>query len=1321
MSSSPKSENLINTIDFAKEKISEQLIIGIKPFSRDLKRPAVKNQLLNSPEILALIAEATAAAESAAAAEELVKPLTQASTSSEARVQKSNMKTKAVDAGKAIIDPARLTQIVTDFLASSNPPPPPLSASSSSASSPPPPPTSTAVSSSPASPPPFPPAGSSLSISLPPVSSSSSSLVSPVSVAALPLSPLPPPVNIIDLVNVEKEPVSTRPNIILLNTNEMAFFCYNLFSHDISHDAHPSGLGTKRFNDAILLADESQSNVMSESSLYSGGGKINQRGGYTSISSGEIDDSINSIINSIGSELMENNMLYALQTNRNMDSFKQWENQKFIIININDIIENYHYGDEHSMYPGYIYFNNKTINPYDINVERTGTAKGFEPSFKIEFDSVEITFSFRRVDPIINNIYINGETYIKMTKKGGRDTQSFNTALTALGAKFFYGIFTDYMENKSSSKIEGYGSLFPNYYEKRIIVGEGYNPQSFTRFCNIINVENYLLYYDYVLDIYIGFIARLPIDKNTQDKIMIYVTTDTEEGNEDEAEEIRNHKNEFINYLAIIFANQYETQVENDYTKFQTALKNFTDQQIERPEVKELSDFLTIVNFYFSKEYVSRFLGEEFIGDVTPEAGGGSLQKKKLQFGGALTFMKKLFNGIDDFTNPIDFKDFTKDSQDYSPEYKSEIYPSGAALVPSKILSFIVNSPIPYDLSNFETLALPYREEIFDMTKKNIIRMSNLIDILLTEFSNPDKKKTGPNPNPKISNITSQFSDPKAKNFPIEALILQDTHLVEIHLAAETDFIKYVKSLKEFEQNIFRQIKIAIYYLKTKDGPLPNNPPNKTIFFENLLKNLNTYKEVIEIIGHIIEAKPKLSQAQKINGSYMIASAVLSMSHYMKQMSNVHPENSTILTSEINMLSDIFLKKNLLKGTAGSNIDDKLINNFVTWLTPGTLNGAGSFVTNTKFLYNEDDLPANKTLWKSTKIKAPTGNKLQYISNAVSATDVGLPKFLCPFSSIVDGQSTCNSYESSIRTGHAVEIGLLNVIVRDGNPVIGTSTTTNESMRYHVRVEKHEDPTKWDVASKESPKTIKISAYLKIGNEVIINIGKVGEYIKTINKPYIEVDLNSSSSPLEAAACIKTIMDICINTLRAPDGTYRKWDDYLNFLNKKNDTMIVPIPNNPGSTMTKSSRELRNEILSASFVKSLGDYLQELNIVAENGGYVGSITSDPTKQLAAPSEGRFGFSNDRPSGVRLVLLLLFGKTGINNKSFGGYLTEKGHYLIGVRNKNDSMTAGGNKNVKRKTKRRRNKNQTKKKYDRKNKRTKKYKKITRKYKRILKRK
>ena len=322
----------------------------------------------------------------------------------------------------------------------------------------------------------------------------------------------------------------------------------------------------------------------------------------------------------------------------------------------------------------------------------------------------------------------------------------------------------------------------------------------------------------------------------------------------------------------------------------------------------------------------------------------------------------------------------------------------------------------------------------------------------------------------------------------------------------------------------------------------------------------------------------------------------------------------------------------------------------------------------------------------------------------------------------MDGQATCNSYESAIRLSNSVEIGFIDVVVRDGISITNAIPDTNETMRYHVKVEKDITPGAWVDNDVNGKKTIKISAYLKIGDEVIINIGKVGEYAKN-GKNYIFVDLNGTSSPLEAPTCLKNIMDISISSLHKPDNSFRTWDEYLLFLNTDATINIKDVITDIQSE--KSSREIRNEIISASFVKSLGDYLQELNIVAKHGGYVGIVKSDPVGTVQDPdiddtSHPRFGLSNDRPSGVRIVLLLLFGQTDINEDSFGGYLNGKGKYLLAVRDKaivtdatkKGKAKKGGNKNKKT---RRRNLKKTKKKYNYKNK------KITKKYKGITKRK
>jgi len=58
---------------------------------------------------------------------------------------------------------------------------------------------------------------------------------------------------------------------VILNTNQMAFFIYNLFGHDITHDGHPSGLGEGRFSSAIRSLSDTAKGVMNRK-----GGKKNK-------------------------------------------------------------------------------------------------------------------------------------------------------------------------------------------------------------------------------------------------------------------------------------------------------------------------------------------------------------------------------------------------------------------------------------------------------------------------------------------------------------------------------------------------------------------------------------------------------------------------------------------------------------------------------------------------------------------------------------------------------------------------------------------------------------------------------------------------------------------------------------------------------------------------------------------------------------------------------------------------------------------------------------------------------------------------------------
>jgi hypothetical protein len=491
----------------------------------------------------------------------------------------------------------------------------------------------------------------------------------------------------------------------------------------------------------------------------------------------------------------------------------------------------------------------------------------------------------------------------------------------------------------------------------------------------------------------------------------------------------------------------------------------------------------------------------------------------------------------------------------------------------------------------------------------------------------------------------------------------------------------------------------------------------------------------------------ELSSIQEINSGYIVSSSVAVMSYCLKQIttSSPPPPKATLLLAQIDMLNKICLKSNLDKAAGAGNIDDDLLDNFKEYIknSTGDFTGTSTYKirekefavddivkvkekgefkdgiiakVNTKNkdvgsgknkrtiqVTDEDNYEVKvgtKTVKKIKKgdikyvmrvqdlIKQPpkpsNQNELYYINNAVSYSEV--PKFFCPFSSIIDGQSTCNSYGSAIseKNKNPIEEGEINIIVRDGNiaaySTSGTIATTGETMRYHVKVEKGT----WESSDNEK-KILNISAYLKIKDDVLINIGNVDSYANhsdkdrvSRNKP-IEVDLNGKTSPLEAKVCIKEMMETAVELLSndSTSSTLKKWIDYLKIIDGTTSGQIDTSKTDPIDPDTKiSSQMFRRKIIEASFKKSLGDYLQEINTVAENGGYIGDWSQKNSVGFSVlpPATLRLGLSNDRPSGVRAAFLILYGLTGINPNSIAGYMGPSGDYVLAARNK--ANFAGG---------------------------------------------
>ena len=482
--------------------------------------------------------------------------------------------------------------------------------------------------------------------------------------------------------------------------------------------------------------------------------------------------------------------------------------------------------------------------------------------------------------------------------------------------------------------------------------------------------------------------------------------------------------------------------------------------------------------------------------------------------------------------------------------------------------------------------------------------------------------------------------------------------------------------LYNFEQAFIIQLKVFLLfnyiklYKDKKNVIQVINSTTSTNFWTNFKKNFDKYYLIVKTIIDI--NVNKISQIQKINTSYMVSSSTGVISYCIKNIppARINRITDTELDNEMSILEAIYLTTNLKEGSSVGDPDDKLIKHFKKIISSNTL----AFEGKSSYTISDTNNVTTSSGKKKAKImglinlpnEAKSDKKLFVINNAANVTGIG--NFFCPFSSILDGQATCKSYNSAIEKGNPIEDGETNVLVRDG-----FTSSVPETMRYHVRVKKSATSSEWN----DSKRMVEISAYLKIGDKILINIGWENEPTYNHKKtdgtgakvidpdkgpdPVFKVNLIAEvgeKSPFDAKGCITNIIDNNIKLLTNTDNTLKTWDGFLNIINSDG----ADVDTKGFGTI---SRDLfRRKIIQTSFIKSLGDYLQEINTVADNGGYIGtptSTTADGNNVLLPPNNFRLGLSNDRPSGVRIASFLLFGLSGINPKAIGGFYTisEKG--------------------------------------------------------------
>jgi hypothetical protein len=433
--------------------------------------------------------------------------------------------------------------------------------------------------------------------------------------------------------------------------------------------------------------------------------------------------------------------------------------------------------------------------------------------------------------------------------------------------------------------------------------------------------------------------------------------------------------------------------------------------------------------------------------------------------------------------------------------------------------------------------------------------------------------------------------------------------------------LKYKKLIilfEEFENMLTYQIRyFCLYIINT---PLTNPPPVTVIipvpivddpFLENFRKNVIVYIDILNFInGFNTPDGIKLTAEQKNVGSSVVCASVKSITTELDIMIKslqvargyvLPKKDSILLNGQKLLLSKLLLEANIKKGSTGSgNIDEKIEAFFLQYIQAGP-GGLGNFEGNAN--YKLGVIPSGSSLFNELGYNPGTGK--YFINNFVSSIKQVLPdvpSFFCPISSLVDGQPTCSS-KTQAEVNNGVEYGDMNVIIKD----------VDGNMIYHIKTKR------------TSSSVYEIAAKLILNGKTIVDLKESVD----INKP--------RDSPLSAVKVL--IKMIQTNKTNYDTLQSKSWMSYLYHLGLSG----------------PAEDSMRKNILEVSIIKSLGDFLQELNTVTVNSGYIDQVTRDPKFGIVDPKNARLGLNNDRPAAVLSMLLTLAGKTGINAQAVTGFL------------------------------------------------------------------
>jgi hypothetical protein len=448
-------------------------------------------------------------------------------------------------------------------------------------------------------------------------------------------------------------------------------------------------------------------------------------------------------------------------------------------------------------------------------------------------------------------------------------------------------------------------------------------------------------------------------------------------------------------------------------------------------------------------------------------------------------------------------------------------------------------------------------------------------------------------------------------------------------------------------------------------------------FFAFLLgTKLAAYSKLAEVARTVLERGEAgaLSNGAKLCYGFTLGAVVTSVATPLKALAASRQDVGGLWASESLVLEQTLNIDKMRVGKT-SNVDNKSFANFTGFMSnnalSGNLGGApGSHAYYANRYQSAGDTPLADTFLEDLAVNVPAMSGLQIVENmkkfasqspttrfyvnnfvvAGSFLDNIYGNHFCPMSSIADNQPTCSSVKAEKHRG-GVEWGIMDVMIED----------TNSTISYRLRV----DPD----TTHKPPAYIEVSAFLKIGNEWLINIasgvarGLVGEEAWPIHlppNPPLIVPTDGTTPPVDAKVCLR---DLVRHMTKVGDdgwgGSTSKplWPDFIK--------MLATPPGAAGDAIAQQQRRL---IMEIAFRKGTGDNIQELNGLVTNGGYIHepeTVTKDG-ETIVSPRICRLQLNNDRPSAQRALLLIAFGAGAINPNSMAGYMVKDGKYIVATR-------------------------------------------------------